>query len=104
MTRNYMLTSALRRFKRSANTAAINRSLVPVAGASTANSEAAGSSIPRRLEPKVTPPARAIRLQATTRSATRTLPLVSGLNSRETTTLAAAITVETSIGIAKPRL
>jgi hypothetical protein len=58
----------------------------------------------QELEPEVTPPARAIRFQATTRSGTRTLPLVSGLKSREMTTLAAAMIVETSIGIAKPGL
>ncbi len=42
--------------------------------------------------------------QATCSSATRTLPLVSGLSSSEMTTLIAATTVPTSIGMAYPRL
>jgi hypothetical protein len=41
-----------------------------------------------------------VRDQATCSSATRTVPLVSGLSSSEMTTLAAATTVPTSIGMA----
>jgi len=43
---------------------------------------------------------RRAQAQATCSSATRTLPLVSGLSSNEITTLTAATTVPTSIGIA----
>jgi hypothetical protein len=46
--------------------------------------------------------ARGARGQATCNSATRTLPLVSGLINSETTTLTAAATVPTSIGMTSP--